>query len=54
MEQEASSNILLLQGDAVNEKIAESSDTDADKDVLLPTLQPVINVMIEDTVRVSI
>ena len=54
MEQEASSNILLLQGDAVNEKNAEYSDTDAAKDVLVSTLQPVTDVKMEDIVRVSI
>ena len=54
MEQEVLLNILLLQGDAVNERIAESFDTGAAKDVLRSTLQPVTDVKMEDIVRVSI
>ena len=54
IKQEALSNILLLQWYAVNGRIAESSDTDAAKDVLRSTLQPVTVVKMEDIVHVSI
>ena len=54
MEQEALSNILFLQREAMNGKIAESSDTDAVKDVLLSAMQPATDVKIEDIVRASI
>ena len=54
MKQEALSNILLLQGEAINGEIAESSDTDAAKDELRSTLLPVTDVKMEDIVRVSI